>query len=320
MAVSTGPPRPPPEWRESGRALPKLILATALLTLGLVMLATAVSVYAIWTNNFDNTSNDFASDTLDPPTTLGATGGASADLTWTATVDTYASGHRVFRSPTAGGPYTGAEQIAEVTPRTTEDYPDNPADGIYYYVLRSFFQNWESANSNEASATVGTCTAGDTGFLSATAQAADTGGDDDGFELNPTNAFADDASYAENRNGPGDRHRYYDYAFSIPGACTVRGIEVQLDWWLDALNGTNDMSVELSWDGGTSWTTAKTDTQETTSEHTVLLGGSADTWSRTWTVAELSDANFRVRVTSNSSSSSRDFFLDWVPVKVYYEP
>ncbi len=38
MTESTGSPRPPPERRESGRALPKLILAAALLTLGIVLL------------------------------------------------------------------------------------------------------------------------------------------------------------------------------------------------------------------------------------------------------------------------------------------
>ncbi len=94
--------------------------------------------------------NTFTSDTLDPPTGLTATGGASVVLDWTPTVDTYASGHRVLRSATSGGPYS---QIAEVTPRTTTTYTDNPPAGTYYYVVRAFHQNWESANSNEASAT-----------------------------------------------------------------------------------------------------------------------------------------------------------------------
>ncbi|GAF84577.1 unnamed protein product, partial [marine sediment metagenome] len=141
-----------PPARDSGQAMPRFIVATALAALGLVMLATAVSVYAIWTNSFDNTANDFASDTLEPPTGLGATGGASVDLNWTATADTYASGHRVLRGTDSGGPYS---QIAEVTPRTTTTYPDSPADGTYYYVARAFYQNWESVNGNEASATVG---------------------------------------------------------------------------------------------------------------------------------------------------------------------
>jgi hypothetical protein len=164
------------------------------------------------------------------------------------------------------------------------------------------------------------CTAGDTGLLNPNAQAADTGGNGDGFETDPTYAFADDASYALNANGPGDRHRYYDYSISIPSGCSIKGIEARLDWWLESTEGTNSMSVELSSDGGTSWTAAKTDTEETISEHTATLGSSTDTWGRSWTAEDLSNAKFLVRLTSNSDSSVRDFFLDWVPVKVYYGP
>jgi hypothetical protein len=162
------------------------------------------------------------------------------------------------------------------------------------------------------------CFTGDTGFTDPTATATDTGGDGDGFELNPTNAFSDGGGNATNENGADDRQRYYNYGFSISSDCAIEGIEVRLDWWLDDTIGTNSMSVELSWDGGTSWTTAKEDTQETTSEHSVVLGGPADTWGRSWSASELNDASFRVRLTSNSTSAFRDFYLDWVPVKVYH--
>lgn len=71
-------------------------------------------------------------------------------------------------------------------------------------------------------------------------------------------------------------------------------------------------------------TVVKTDTVKTSSEHTAVLGSSTDTWGRTWTVDELSNANFRVRLTSYSCCPStwtyRDFYLDWVPVTVYYGP
>ncbi len=164
------------------------------------------------------------------------------------------------------------------------------------------------------------CTTGDTGYLNPSAQSADTGGDGNGFEVNPTYAFADGASFAQNVNGPDDRHRYYDYGISVPDGCTVSGIEVRLDWWLQSTSGNNSMDVELSWDGGSTWTAARTDSTETTSEHTAVLGGSSDTWGRSWTAAELSDANFRVRVTSTSNQWWMDFFLDWVPVRVYYGP
>ena len=165
-----------------------------------------------------------------------------------------------------------------------------------------------------------TCVAGDTGFLNPSAQAADTGGNGDGFEADPTYAFADDSLYALNVNGPGDRHRYYDYSVSIPPGCSIKGIEARLDWWLESTAGTSSMSIELSWGSGTFWTEAKTDSTQTTSEHTAVLGGSTDTWGRTWTSAELTNPYFRVRVTSNSDQSSTDFYLDWVPVKVYYQP
>ncbi len=104
---------------------------------------------ALFTNTASIPGNTFSTDTLNPPASLTATGGASITLNWTATSDTYASGHRVFRSTTAGGPYT---QIVQLTPRTTTTYVDSPAAGTYYYVVRAYYQNWESVNSNEATA------------------------------------------------------------------------------------------------------------------------------------------------------------------------
>ena len=163
------------------------------------------------------------------------------------------------------------------------------------------------------------CAVSNTGYLSPTAQAADTGGDGDGFESDPTNAFADDASSATNVGGDGDRHRFYYYGISLKSGCDISGIEVRLDWWLSALGGGNSIDVELSWDGGTSWTAAKTDAVESTSERSAILGGSSDTRGRTWAVAELSDSNFRARATTNGSGGLT-YYLDWAPVKVYYAP
>ena len=163
------------------------------------------------------------------------------------------------------------------------------------------------------------CEVGNTGYTNAAAQAADTGGNNDGFEVNPTNAFSNESGFAENINGDGDRHRFYNYGLSVKNSCGINGIEVRLDWWLDSLGGNNRMDVELSWDGGTSWTAAKTDPVESTEEHTAILGGASDTWGRTWSGSEFNDSNFRLRVTSHGAGG-RDHFLDWVPVKVYYAP
>ena len=160
-----------------------------------------------------------------------------------------------------------------------------------------------------------------TGWKSPSNNSADTGGDGDGFERNTTNAYSDGSGNAENRNGAGDRHKFYGYDFSSLSGVVIDGIEVRLDWWLSDNVGTNSMNAELSWDGGTSWTSAKSTTGEPESEQTLILGGGSDKWGRTsWSESDFSNSNFRVRITSNSTSSDRDFYLDWIPVRIYYTP
>lgn len=94
-----------------------------------------------------------------------------------------------------------------------------------------------------------------------------------------------------------------------------------LDGWADATTGVPRYCVELSWNGGTNWTAAKTMASDlTTSEVTYTLGANNDTWSHSWTVAQMSDANFRVRITSRSSDVTRDLSLERAAVRVTYTP
>jgi len=79
--------------------------------------------------------------------------------------------------------------------------------------------------------------------------------------------------------------------------------------------------VQLSWDGGKTWTTARQTSTLTTSETTYVLGGSSDTWGRTWALSNLTNANFRIRVinvASGGGANSRDFSLDWIALRVTY--
>ena len=127
------------------------------LTFAMVLVISAVvaggSVFraqAAFSGSSATTGSAFSLDTLVPPTSVTATGGATVNVNWTATTDTYATGHRIYRATTSGGPYT---LIAQVTPRTTTTYQDSPpSPGTYYYVVRAHYLNWESTNSNEASA------------------------------------------------------------------------------------------------------------------------------------------------------------------------
>ena len=301
------------------------------MALAVAILAMAVSAYAIWTGSFDNASNDFNTDTLDPPTGLAASvSGSSIKLDWTATVDTYADNYKVLRSTSAGGSYS---QIATVTPVTTTTYTDSTvvAGTRYYYVLQtSESTNWLSVNSNEANSAVPL----NTGFLSCAANAAVTtnSGDNNGFQTSPGNACANDAAFAEDPNGgtansasctstARDRHLFYNYGFSIPAGQTINGIEVRLDAWADSTSGNPAMCVELSWDGGATWTAATTSPNLTTAEATYILGSAADTWGRSWSSStDFTNANFRVRITNVATSTFRDFRLDWVAVQVTYSP
>jgi hypothetical protein len=120
-------------------------------------------------------------------------------------------------------------------------------------------------------------------------------------------------------NGAGDRHIFYNYNLGIPASSTINGIEVRLDWWLDSTSDTNSLSVQLSWDGGTSWTSAKKASTLSTSDGnpTDTLGGSSDTWGNTWTVDDFTNANFRCKI-SAASDDANGLFLDVVKVRMSY--
>jgi hypothetical protein len=167
---------------------------------------------------------------------------------------------------------------------------------------------------------------GDTGYIVPASTSADTGGDGNGFETNSANAYADGGGYASNVNGAGDRQRFYNYNFNLPAGAIISGIMVRPDWWTESNDRNNSVNIELSWNGGTSWTSAKNqDDESTTDQNNKTVGGSTDTWGHAWVVSDFTSSNFRVRITSNcsggwsgSNCSNRDFYLDWIPVRVYY--
>jgi hypothetical protein len=92
---------------------------------------------------------------------------------------------------------------------------------------------------------------------------------------------------------------------------------VRLDARINTASGTRRMCVQLSWDGGSTWTSPDQTSNLGTSLQTYTLGGASDDWGHTWTATQLSNANFRVRVANVADSTSRTFFLDWVTVKVH---
>lgn len=179
-------------------------------------------------------------------------------------------------------------------------------------------------------------TATNTGLLACGANVAvsSSSGDNNGFQTTPGNACANgggtaqDASSGTNTNtscgdSGKDRHIFYNYGIAAPTpGQSPLGIEVRLDGYISSTTSTTTrrFCVELSWDGGTSWTASKQTSNITTSEQTYSLGNSTDNWGHAWTDTELNNTNFRVRVTMVASNTSRTFFLDYAAVRAFFPP
>lgn len=173
-----------------------------------------------------------------------------------------------------------------------------------------------------------------TGFLAPSAQGPVTSsaGDNNGYEGTPANAFAADGIFATDTssgtntntsctNNGKDKHLFYNYNFNIPSLTSVQGIEVRLNARVSSTTSAPKICVQISWDGGTTWTAAKSTATLTTANATYTLGTPTDNWGRTtWTLANFSNTNFRVRVIDVASSTARTFSLDSIAVNITYRP
>jgi hypothetical protein len=171
-----------------------------------------------------------------------------------------------------------------------------------------------------------------TGALNCAAQAAvlSNAGDNNGYETNASGACVSGGTVATDANsGTGtqttctdtnkDRHKFSSFGLSIPASPTptIDGIEIKLNSWASSGAATRMVCVDLSWNNGASWTTAKSATIGSNNT-TYTLGNSADNWGHTWSASDLSNANFLVRVTDVASNTSTTFNLDGVTANVYY--
>ena len=305
----------------------------ARLIVALIVLTVCAEVSGGASAQFSDTSNKgtnaFNTSSLQPPTSPTATvSGPAVTVGWNASVSGIATATEVYRSATPGGPYT---LIATVTPTTTTSYVDTvAASGTYYYVVRAIVGNWFSANSTEVAATV---TLGSATALSAcTAQAPDSGGDGNGYEVTPANACAEDGLVAQDdKSGTGtsllctsaakDRHRFSTFGLVVPATATIQGIEVQVKVGTNNNAGVSLVCAQLSGDGGITWAPVINSAQLLNTGLTLYtLGGVGDTWGRIWTGSEFSNANFRVRLIDVSDQGNKSFDLDSVKVRVTYAP
>jgi hypothetical protein len=265
-------------------------------------------------------SGGFVADSLDPPTALVASVGGGVVLSWTPTADVYATGYAVLRGTTPGGPYASVGTTSAALP----SYSDAPPPGDYVYVVRSTYAGWTSPSSAEVTAGVDT---GPTAPATCAAQVPDAGGDGDGYESSPASACGDDGAFARdvnsgtnNNTGCGnagkDKHRFWDFGLDVPASVSsIDGIELRADAYVTPATGVNRLCAQLSWNGGSNWTAAK-QLNLAGAETTLVFGGPADRWGRTWTPAQLGNADFRVRLIDAANNTARTFHLDEVRVVI----
>ena len=200
----------------------------------------------------------------------------------------------------------------------------------YYGV--GFFQGVTPANTST------TTVARDTGWIVPTS--APTGGQWTQSAGNITTAVGtEDSAYAyETTNG--HQQAWSGFGLATTGGSspitdpaanqvvTIQGIEVRLmNTRLSASCSNSNIAVDLSWNGGASWSTAVATpnlTTTSTADYTLpSSGGTTSTaaWGgRTWDRSDFTDANFRVRLTANKgcSTSTRQLRVDKLEVRVSY--
>ena len=80
------------------------------------------------------------------------------------------------------------------------------------------------------------------------------------------------------------------------------------------------LCAQLSWDGGTTWTTIESVAVTAAAETTYTFGTTSDTWGHAWSVGQFSTTNFRLRIIDASTVTTRDFSLDYAAISVTYTP
>jgi Concanavalin A-like lectin/glucanases superfamily len=128
---------------------------------------------------------------------------------------------------------------------------------------------------------------------------------------NPQNAYDQiNDTYAQDNKAK--LASFTNHDFGIAGANQIVGIEVKIE-----ANGvaSSNVSVQLSWNAGTSWTSSKTTPTLGLTDSVYTLGGDSDLWGRSWTPTELNNTNFVLRITD----PNLQVYVDEIQVRVYYQ-
>jgi putative metal-binding protein len=147
---------------------------------------------------------------------------------------------------------------------------------------------------------------------------------------------------AASESTPGDEEAYADFQnagnpntgtgtldSAIPPGSVITGIEVQINAAVSTPGNlpactvaSHQIDVALSWNAGVNYTAFKSQYPLTPTLTYYTLGGPLDTWGRTWTQSEFTNANFvaKVRYTRLPPCAGGSIALDHIQVRVWYAP
>ncbi len=179
---------------------------------------------------------------------FASTAAASVNLVNDLDLEVTAPGGTVYRGNVFSGGWAATGGSADRRNNVENVYIQSAAAGTWTVTVRGF--NVPSGPQPYALVVDGAATLtvpppSNTGLASPTTNASETGGDNNGFQTNPANAHTDNATFAVDTNSGSntntsctnagkDKHRFYNYGLSIPGAATIKGVTVRLDARADA--------------------------------------------------------------------------------------
>lgn len=89
---------------------------------------------------------------------------------------------------------------------------------------------------------------------------------------------------------------------------------------LSIFTGDSTMGIDISWDGGNNYTSAKGQSWTcNVGDQYKTSGNSSELWGRNWTVDEFNNTNFRIRMNlTDQAGANTRMYVDHIQVKVYY--
>ena len=121
-------------------------------------------------------------------------------------------------------------------------------------------------------------------------------------------------------NGQSQNLDAKSFGFSIPAGAIINGFRVEIERNASG-SAIDDEDVFLLKASNPVGTDHADGTDYAASDETNTYGSSSDLWGTTWTVAEVNNANFGVRLKVDSdTTSNRTVNIDYMEIRVYYTP